>query len=523
MKITSSSSSLLGAALGLALLALPTAPAVAEPSPSAVNNPAALVFDFKGDQAMNGWGKTSTTTVKFNPEFMGIQGNGWDSKLFRGIKLPAGYYNLSACGKGRVLSVTLRNGWDYKKAPVLDVNLARDEWRTDWRPFRLTEPLNDGVLLVNVGDKGLVDSAMKWIKIEPAAEVAESNIPSVAELEKMKPVPAVVRGCTLLDKNSLGDLRQWGANVTRYVMRLKPDLDKQGLASYPEGWENEQLKPVEEYLQEARAKGMKVVIFLDGNSFADQYAAESYGFWSDPGLAPLMCKVWQKIVVKLKPYRDVIWGYDLFNEPLDRSQMPNPPRQWREIAKEVIKTIRAEDKDTWIIYETGPGGLTWGFAGMKPLPDNRVIYSGHFYSPHEFTHQGIYDLRGTDLAEVQAKLNVRYPGTVNGLYWNKDQIKKSLEPVREFQLKYHVPILIGEFSAVRWAPKPDTEMYLRDVIEICEEYQWSWIYHGFREWHGWSVEHDEKFAQHDVAVPPAAQETNRARIIKAGLNHNNNQ
>ena len=400
------------------------------------------------------------------------------------------------------------------------MNLAKDDWRTDWRPFKLDQPLNDGILLVNIGDKEQVDAAIKWIKIEPAVDVAEPNIPSPAELGKMHPSPAVVRGCTLLDGRHFGELKKWGANVARYVIRLKPDLDQKGLASYPAGWES-QLGDTERYLQEARAAGIKVVLFLDGNSFSDQYDATKAQFWSDPELASLMGKVWQKIAEKTQPYRDVIWGYDLFNEPLDWSQMPNPPRQWREIAKEIVKRIRAVDKDTWLIYECGPGGLTWGFAGLKPLPDNRVIYSGHFYSPHEFTHQGIYDLRGTDLAEIKAKTGVRYPGTVNGLYWCKDEIRKSLAPVRDFQLKYQVPILIGEFSAVRWAPKEDAECYLRDVIEVCEEYQWSWIYHGFREWHGWSVEHDETFAAHDTAVPPATQETNRAKILKNGLRLNN--
>ena len=32
--------------------------------------------------------------------------------------------------------------------------------------------------------------------------------------------------------------------------------------------------------------------------------------------------------------------------------------------------------------------------------------------------------------------------------------------------------------------------YLRDCIAIFDEYGWDWTYHAFREWPGWSVEHE---------------------------------
>ena len=31
-------------------------------------------------------------------------------------------------------------------------------------------------------------------------------------------------------------------------------------------------------------------------------------------------------------------------------------------------------------------------------------------------------------------------------------------------------------------------MWIRDCIDILEEYGWDWSYHAFREWDGWSVE-----------------------------------
>jgi len=75
--------------------------------------------------------------------------------------------------------------------------------------------------------------------------------------------------------------------------------------------------------------------------------------------------------------------------------------------------------------------------------------------------------------------------------WNKERLIDALRPVKEFQNKYRVPIFIGEFSAVRWAPSNTALNYLKGCIEVFESYGWDWCYHAFREWHGWSVEHSE--------------------------------
>lgn len=72
--------------------------------------------------------------------------------------------------------------------------------------------------------------------------------------------------------------------------------------------------------------------------------------------------------------------------------------------------------------------------------------------------------------------------------WNKEKIRAVLAPVRKFQQKYNVPIYVGEFSVICWAP--GAAQYLDDCISIFEEYGWDWTYHVFREWAGWSIEHD---------------------------------
>ena len=76
------------------------------------------------------------------------------------------------------------------------------------------------------------------------------------------------------------------------------------------------------------------------------------------------------------------------------------------------------------------------------------------------------------------------------------------------QLRHGAKIYCGEFSAAAWAPGADA--WRRDCIDLFEEYGWDWTYHAFREWNGWSVEHEGPDAEH--LVPSADNPRKRALL-----------
>ena len=88
-------------------------------------------------------------------------------------------------------------------------------------------------------------------------------------------------------------------------------------------------------------------------------------------------------------------------------------------------------------------------------------------------------------------------------------MRKVMKPVREFQLKHKARIYVGEFSAVAWAE--GAERYLGDCIEMFEEYGWDWSYHAFREWAGWSVEHE---GEDDKSLRPSADNPRKCVLIQ---------
>ena len=103
-------------------------------------------------------------------------------------------------------------------------------------------------------------------------------------------------------------------------------------------------------------------------------------------------------------------------------------------------------------------------------------------------------------------------------------MEADLRTVADFSKKNNVPILIGEFSVIAWAPIESSKAWLTDAIYAFEKYNFSWCYHAFREWQGWSLEHAEGtnafWFKKDPTPAAVTYETERAKIIKAGLKKN---
>ena len=191
----------------------------------------------------------------------------------------------------------------------------------------------------------------------------------------------------------------------------------------------------------------------------------------------------------------------------------------------IIKAIREVDPDTWIVYEVGPGGDWRGFEDLMPLPDPHVVYSAHLYQPGPFTHQGIAATQLQDaglLSKAQDAIGIKYPGLIGGIYWNRQTLERQLQPVIDFQNKWQVPIFIGEFSVIAWAPVESSTAYLSDLTAIFQKHGWSWTYHAFREYQGWSLEYEDGIFPVDGNFKLAPKETERAKVIKQALKFNGN-
>jgi hypothetical protein len=328
----------------------------------------------------------------------------------------------------------------------------------------------------------------------------DSTIP----IEKYHALPAL-RGTmvsTTLNQDGARVLGQvWGANIIRW--QLGGWNPKWGLEmpDFDATLEKE-LTKLDSALIWCKKYGLLVV--ADLHSLAQRC-------FSGVAAQDKLVEVWKTIAARYKN-NDVVWAYDLANEPrqLEHDGMwgTDGVLIWEDLAEKVARAVRVVDSVKPIIIES-LGADPAEFSGLRPLDFSipRIIYSAHMYWPPAFTHQGVH--HEDSIAHV-------YPDIINGTRCDIQQLTNVLNPVKEFQVKYRVPIFIGEFSAVRWAPSNSAFTYLKDCIEIFESYGWDWCYHAFREWHGWNVELGEN--QKDLNPSPVSND--RQQLLRSYFKKN---
>lgn len=300
---------------------------------------------------------------------------------------------------------------------------------------------------------------------------------------------------------------EWKANHIRWQMNWGFPHGRADTATIEEfnAWVDSESQKLDKMLPLCRKYGVAVCLDLHTSPGGRDKASNGRMFerkeYQDAFIA-----TWVKLAKKYKD-EPAIWGYDLLNEPTE-TKIPEGKGilNWRDLAEKTALTIREIDPIKPIIVEPAPWGGPDALDFFEPINAPNIVYSVHMYMPHAFTHQGVYN----------NPLGFEYPGEVNGVYWDKERLREALRPAIEFQEDYGVQLYLGEFSAIRWAPNDSAYRYLRDVIDLFEEYQWDWAYHAFREWSGWSVEHSGPPEQEERAAEP----TDREQLLRAWYEKN---
>lgn len=272
-------------------------------------------------------------------------------------------------------------------------------------------------------------------------------------------------------------LHRWGVTLARFQMTrhwntVGGNRDLADFDRYIDG----ELDLLEKHLAWAKKYGIQIVVDLHAAPGARDERKDLY-MCHDATYAEAFVATWRKIATRFRG-RPEIFGFDLVNEPQQLAPALPGCDYW-SIQSRAAEAIRAIDPETPVIVESNCYDGPATFSYLKPLALTNVIYQVHMYVPHAFTHQGV---GGPAPKWTRAK----YPDAAKG--WNRDFLRRTLKPVRDFQKRHGARIYVGEFSAIAWAE--GAADYLRDCIDLFEEEGWDWTYHAFREWTGWSVEHE---------------------------------
>jgi hypothetical protein len=296
--------------------------------------------------------------------------------------------------------------------------------------------------------------------------------------------------------------QEWNANLIRWqLIRYGPSARINTAAGY-DAWLEGALVKLDAALPLCEEYGMRVVLDLHspfgGTPTVSGYVGTDTGLFTNRAAQDKFVADWERMA---RRYRDspVIWGYDLANEPVEE-EVAEGCDDWQALATRAARAVRATDARHAIIVEPTPWGGPEALENLEPLPVPGVVYSVHMYQPHQFTHQGVHG----------GATGIEYPGLIEGKPWDQATLRRVLQPVRDWQQDYGVQIYVGEFSAIRWAPNDSAYGYLKDCIALFEEFGWDWSYHAFREWSGWSVEHDQDQAD----TTPSKTQTNREKLLR---------
>lgn len=269
------------------------------------------------------------------------------------------------------------------------------------------------------------------------------------------------------------EFARWGGNLIRW--QLKNHWNTVGACRDLDewyAWLDKKLDETVKVLDHCAKLGIKVCVDLHGAPGARDTNRDLYMLY-DKKYADAYIETWRRIVKRCKGH-SAVWAYDLINEP--QQTMPAED-SYLDLQYKAALAIRELEPEVPIVVASNYYNSPSSYNEMEPFPLVNIIYQVHMYVPSNYTHQGV-GTRPTGYA---------YPGKMGSQHWDRARLKKVLQVVRDFELKYGARMYLGEFSAPIWAV--GAAQYLADVISIAEEFGWDWTYHAFREATVWSVEH----------------------------------
>ncbi len=159
-------------------------------------------------------------------------------------------------------------------------------------------------------------------------------------------------------------------------------------------------------------------------------------FWGQKVFQDRFYALWKEIAHRYCG-RSVIAAYNLINEPLsnapfgrfldDEKYQADWPN-FNRIYREAIQTIRSVDPDHIIMLEGDYYSVL--FEKIDRPIDSNILFSSHNYLSI-----------GTSPLE-------KYPTQIDGILWNKEQIKKQFVETEAYRIttQFQIPLLVSEFG-----------------------------------------------------------------------------
>ena len=182
--------------------------------------------------------------------------------------------------------------------------------------------------------------------------------------------------------------------------------------------------------------------------------------------------LWKQIATEFNTFSDTMIVFDILNEPtIPNEDMVN------DVLLSAYQAIRAVAKNKTIMFESNKASKFEQLPILKLPPDGNIIYSGHYYEPYTFSHQGHNSACQGDAA---------YSNTASDDFKSFARMGMQLYP--DINGKDFIPMNMGEFGVsgrTNWqcrdnAPSDSKKaQWAKETIAAAQKYNMSFHYWGF--------------------------------------------
>ena len=264
-----------------------------------------------------------------------------------------------------------------------------------------------------------------------------------------------------------------GFNSIRLPVRWQTDSDYGSHTVDPD-----KLAGVKEDIRLAISHGLAVVLdfhhYIELSAYGSDYvkgdSLESAKYLKEKNH---FAALWEQVAEEMdKEFPDSLLVFDILNEPT----IPEP-NVVSELLMAGYEAIRKHAKGKTIMFEAYHAAKFADLATLKLPQDGNIIFSGHYYEPYSYSHQGHsdqYKCKGDDAFAITAGADFKsYVITAKKYYPDKNG--------------GFIPMNMGEFG-ISGQTGPCREkgpsdkykaIWARDVIKAAESFEISWHYWGF--------------------------------------------
>ena len=197
------------------------------------------------------------------------------------------------------------------------------------------------------------------------------------------------------------------------------------------------LDGVKEDISLAIANGLAVVVnfhhYYDINCYGGGYSNNGcrYDAAKYEAEKAHFLGMWAQIAQELNSFADTMLVFEILNEPvIPKMDLVN------QLMNDAHAVIRTYAKGKTIMFEANSYAKFGVLPDMKLPRDGNIIFSGHYYEPYQFSHQGQHG--------HQCKGDAAYSNTaIADMAYYKNLAKTNYPDINNVD---HVPLNMGEFG-----------------------------------------------------------------------------